>query len=77
MKFYISNFKILPHEEVERGRGLGSKAADVAAAVTQQSEAQIGTQFRFLIEQKAGKLLNEQFKENYMKCHYNWQIYLN
>ena len=56
MKFYISNFKILPHEEVERGRGLGSKAA---AAVTQQSEAQIGTQFRFLIEQKAGKLLNK------------------
>ena len=74
MKFYISNFKILPHEEVERGRGLGSKAA---AAVTQQSEAQIGTQFRFLIEQKAGKLLNEQFKENYMKCQYNWPIYLN
>lgn len=53
---YISNLKVLPHEEVERGGGVTPDCADAAAAVTQETQAQVGTQLRVLFKQHLWEL---------------------
>lgn len=34
---HISNLKVLPHKEVERGTGMGAYSANTTATVTQES----------------------------------------
>lgn len=53
---YIANLKVLPHEEVEGGTGVGSDGAYAAAAAPQQSQAQISTLLRFLLKEQLRKL---------------------
>lgn len=53
---YISDLKVLPHEQVERSGGVTPDGADAAAAVTQEAQAQVGTQLRVLLEQHLWEL---------------------
>lgn len=52
----VADLKVLPHEEVEGGAGVGSDGADAAAAAPQQSQTQVGTLLRLLLEQQFRKL---------------------
>lgn len=53
---YIANLEVLPHEQVERGGRVTPDGADAAAAVTQEAQAQVGTQLRVLLEQHLWEL---------------------
>jgi hypothetical protein len=53
---YIANLEVLPHQEVQRSRGLGTDAVHTGAAVFQQTQAQISALFSFFIKQQIWKL---------------------
>lgn len=53
---HVANLKVLPHEEVEGGAGMGPDGTYAAAAAPQQSQTQISTLLRFFLEQKFRKL---------------------
>lgn len=47
---YISNLKVLSHEQIKGGRGVTSDRADAAAAVAQQTQTQVCTKFCVLFK---------------------------
>lgn len=55
-KTYISDLKVLPHEQVERSGGVTPDGADAAAAVTQETQAQVGAQLRVFFKQHLWEL---------------------
>lgn len=52
----MANLEILAHEEVEGGAGVRANGADAAAAVSQEPQAEVGTQLRVLLEQQLWEL---------------------
>lgn len=53
---YISDLKVLPHEQVKRGRGVTPDGTNTTAAVTQETQAQVGTKLRVLFKQHLWEL---------------------
>lgn len=53
---YISNLKVLPHEQIKRGGGVTSDRANATAAVTQETQAQVGTKLCILFKQHLWEL---------------------
>lgn len=53
---YVADLKVLPHEQVERGAGVGSDDADAAAAAPQQPQTQVSTLLGLLLKQQLRKL---------------------
>lgn len=53
---HVADLKVLPHEEVERGAGVGPDGTDAAAAAPEQPQTQVGTLLRLLLEQQLGEL---------------------
>lgn len=56
---HVSNFKVLPHQQVETGRCLRPYCRDWAGAVLEELEAEIRAVLRSLVKQKPGKFENE------------------
>lgn len=53
---YISNLKVLSHEEVEGGTGMGSDGANATATIPQETQAQVSTLLCLLLKQQLWKL---------------------
>lgn len=53
---HVSNLKVLPHEEVEGGAGVGSDGTYATAAAPQKSQAQVCTLLRLFFKQKFREL---------------------
>ncbi len=53
---HISNLKVLSHEEVEGGAGVGSDCADATATIPQEPQAQVSTLLGLLLKQQFWKL---------------------
>lgn len=53
---HVPDLVVLAHEEVERGAGVRADGADAAAAVSQEPQAEVGTQLRVLLEQQLWEL---------------------
>lgn len=53
---YISDLKVLPHQQVKRGRSVTPDGTNTAAAVTQETQAQVGTKLCVLLKQHLGEL---------------------
>lgn len=58
---YISDLKVLPHEQVKRGWGVTSDWGDATAAVAQQTKAQVGTKLSVLFKQHLWELSTNQY----------------
>ena len=56
---YVSDLKVLPHEEVEGGRCLRAHGRDGGGAVLEEPEAQVGAVLGGLVEEESGKLEDE------------------
>lgn len=66
---HIADLKVLSHEEVEGGAGVGPDGTYAAAAAPQQSQTQVSTLLRFLLEQQFRKLHRQ--KEKHKLTKYN------
>ena len=53
---YVADLKILPHEEVEGGAGVGADGADAAATAPQQPQAKVCTLLCLLLKQQLWEL---------------------
>lgn len=53
---YVSNLKVLSHEQIKRGGGVTSDRTDTTAAVTQKTQTQVGTKFCVLFKQHLWEL---------------------
>lgn len=53
---HISNLKVLSHEEVEGGTGMGSDGANATATIPQETQAQVSTLLCLLLKQQLWKL---------------------
>lgn len=53
---HMADLEVLAHEEVERGAGVRADGADSAAAVSQEPQAEVGTQLCVFFEQQLREL---------------------
>lgn len=56
---HVANLKVLPHEEVQGGTGVGPNGTYAAAAAPQQSQTQISTLLCLLLKEQFRKLHNQ------------------
>lgn len=71
---HISNLKVLSHEEVEGGAGVGSDGANATATVPQEPQAQVSTLLCLLLKQQLWKLKHTLRLIHYATKHHTSKI---
>jgi len=76
---YVSDFKILSHEEIERGWGLRPDRGYGGRAVLQQSKTEVGTVLRGFVEEERWKFEYEgplkKFIKQWILQYKSWRMF--